>query len=90
MQSELESLYVGKYENNAVYRCPYDGCDAVLKLDEIERHIQEQCEAAYKNCANECGQSFHKALLFDHLKMCPNLEVICDRCMEVTGNPSQG
>ena len=52
VQSELFRLYAGKFENNAVYRCPYDGCDAILTTDQIERHIQEQCEAAYKNCAN--------------------------------------
>lgn len=49
--------------------CPYKGCDAVIKPAGVRKHVRSMHEALKEKCKN-CGNSFKKKYITQHLKIC--------------------
>ena len=58
------------------------GCEWVEKLDDLTKHLKEECPFAEEECQYHCGMRMQRQAVEDHKKICERLPVECHQCGE--------
>jgi hypothetical protein len=56
------------------------GCEWVGKLDELPKHLKDECLFVEEECQYLCGMQMQRQAIGDHKKICERLPVECNRC----------
>ena len=59
------------------------GCEWVGKLDELTKHLKEECPYVEVECQYHCGMQMQRQTVEDHKKSCERLPVECHQCGEM-------
>ena len=69
-------------ENGVYCQSKEAGCEWVGKLDELTKHLKEECLFAKEECPHNCGILVQRQNIKEHRKFCENLSIECDKCGE--------
>ena len=59
------------------------GCEWVGKLDELSKHLKEECLFVEEKCQHHCGIQMQRQAVEDHKKICQRLPIECHQCGEM-------
>ena len=59
------------------------GCEWVGKLDELNRHLREECLFVEVECQYHCGVQIQRKAVEDHKLVCKRLPIECHQCGEM-------
>ena len=59
------------------------GCEWVGKLDELTKHLKEECPFIEVECQYHYGMRMQRQAIEDHKKICERLPVKCHQCGEM-------
>ena len=59
------------------------GCEWVGKLDELTKHLKEECPFVKVECQYHCGKRMQRQAVQDHKKTCERLPIKCHQCGEI-------
>ena len=69
---------------SAVYcQSKEEGCEWVGKLDDLSKHLKEECSFVEEECQHNCGVRVQRLNIKDHEKVCESFPIECNKCREV-------
>ena len=66
-------------------KCSEKSCTDTFSVNDIKKHIDDECEYANRKCKFNCGKIFIKKNIVEHEDGCfynPTVEINCERCNE--------
>ena len=66
-------------------KCSEKSCTDTFTVNDIKKHIDDECEYASRECKFNCGKKFIKKNIVEHENGCfynPTVEINCERCNE--------
>lgn len=84
--SRVFTQYPNKFRNK-IYQMKVkcinhlDGCKSQLKVEQLENHLNKDCEFELINCKNvNCKTRVFRGKVNEHLNICPESTVTCKNC----------